>query len=126
MTAYREEDKTHEAGNIEFLKSLPIVGQQPRNPKEEEFLREVCEFEFINLKEPGVMHKFSYGSTKKNKTITLAHGAKYMLPRFLARHVESCSTPLYEWRPDGLGKLSKKLIGNDPRFQMRQVYSHVA
>jgi hypothetical protein len=123
MTAYREEDKTHEPMNVEFVQSLPIVGNQPKSEKEEAFLREICEFEFINLKEPGVFHKFSYGSTKKNKTFTLIHGAKYKLPRFLARHVESCATPLYEWRPDGLGKLTKKYVGNDPRFQMRQVYN---
>jgi len=86
-------------------------------------LREVCEYEFVNLKEPGVFHKFPYGSTRKNHTFTLFHGGTYKLPRFIARHLESCATPMYEWRPDGLGKLIKKYTGNDPRFQMRQVYN---
>jgi len=121
MSVFKQE--ANEAKDIEFIRSLPIVGNQPKSEKEEAFLREVCEFEFINLKEPGVFHKFSYGSTKKNSGFTLMHGASYKLPRFIARHIESCSTPLYEWRPDGLGKLTKRQTGNDPRFQMRQVYN---
>lgn len=123
MTAFRNEDKSQEETAIEFTRTLPIVGRQPKNEKEETFLREICEFEFLNIKEPGVPHQFSYGSTKKHKNFTLNHGMTYKLPRFIARHLESCSTPLYEWRPDGMGKLVKKHAGNDPRFQMRQVYN---
>jgi hypothetical protein len=127
MTAYKEQErKGTEEVSLEFMKTLPIVGNQPRNPKEEEFLREICEFEFLNIKEPGVSHQFSYGNTKKHRTFTVNHGMTYKFPRFLARHLENCSTPLYEWRPDGLGKLIKKHVGNDPRFQMRQVYNHAA
>lgn len=109
--------------DLEEMKKLPIVGRKPSNEKEEAFLREVCEFEFINLKEPGVLHKFTYGSTKNHKNFTFFHGEKYKLPRFIARHVESCATPIYNWAPDGTGKLIKKYVGPDPRFQMRQVFS---
>jgi len=123
MTANREIDKSQEKENIEFTRTLPIVGKQPKNEKEEQFLREICEFEFLNIKEPGVSHQFSYGNTKKNRNFTFNHGMSYQIPRFIARHLESCSTPLYEWRPDGLGKLIKKQVGNDPRFQLRQVYN---
>ena len=123
MTAFREEDKTQDEAAIEFNRTLPIVGKQPKSDKEEAFLREICEFEFLNIKEPGVSHQFSYGNPKKNKSFTLFHGTIYKLPRFIARHLENCSTPLYEWRPDGMGKLVKKHVGNDPRFQMRQVYN---
>ena len=121
MTAYRDEIEGEV--DYDYLKALPIVGRQPKTEKEEDYLREICEFEFINLKEPGVMHRFSYGNTKKNKRFTFFHGGSYRVPRFLARHVESCSTPLYEWRPDGTGRLIKKPTGNDPRFQIRQVFS---
>lgn len=118
MSLAKEENRS-----IEYIRSLPIVGPQPKSDKEEEFLREVCEYEFINLKEPGVSHKFPYGSTRQYSTFTFFHGGKYKVPRFIARHIESCSTPMYEWRPDGMGRLTKKYTGNDPRFQMRQTYS---
>ncbi len=108
--------------SLDAIRELPITGQQPRDEQEEKFLREVCDFEFINLEEPGVMHKFPYGSTRKSHTFNLMHGGTYKLPRFIARHIESCSTPIWEWRPNGLGGLEKKFLGTKPRFQMRQVY----
>ena len=43
--------------NIEKIQQLPITGKQPENEKEEKFLREVCEYEFNNLEEPGLSHK---------------------------------------------------------------------
>lgn len=112
-----------ETTDFKKIRDLPIVGKAPASPKEEEFLREFCEYEFMNLEEPGLAHKFPYGSTRNSHTFTFIHGGKYKVPRFIARHIESCSTPLWEWRPNGLGGLNKKLIGNKPRFQMRQVFS---
>jgi hypothetical protein len=125
MTAFREDVKGSEKSSLEFLASLPILGPQPKSEKEEKYLREVCEFEFLNLEEPGVYQKFSYGSTKKHKTITLFHGTTYKLPRFIARHLENCATPMYEWKPDGTGRMVKQYVGRKPRFQMRQSYGMV-
>jgi len=118
MSVHKEVEKS-----LDSIKDLPIVGPQPKDVREEEFLREVCEYEFMNLEEPGIMHKFPYGSSKNSHTFTLMHGGKYKLPRFIARHIESCSTPIWDWRPNGLGGLEKKYQGTKPRFQMRQVYS---
>lgn len=103
-------------------KNLPIVGEQPTCAKEEQFLREVCEYEFNNLEEPGLMHKFPYGNSKHSHNFVLMHGSKYKVPRFIARHIESCAVPIWEWRPNGLGGLEKKYQGTKPRFQMRQVF----
>jgi len=106
--------------SIDKLQKLPIIGKQPANEKEEKFLREVCEFEFMNIEEPGLCHRFPYGNAKINHNFTLFHGGKYKLPRFIAQWIESRTTPIWDWRPDGLGGLNKKLIGQNPRFQMRQ------
>lgn len=105
------------------LAKLPILGQQPKNEKEEKYLREICEYEFFNLEEPGVLQKFSYGNTKQNHTFTFLHGGKYTLPRFVARHLESCSTPIWDYRPNGLGNMSKKQVGTKPRFRMSAVFN---
>jgi hypothetical protein len=51
------------------------------------------------------------------------HGTKYKIPRFLARHVESKGTPIWEWRPNGLGGMEKKNIGFKKRYTMTEVYS---
>jgi len=107
----------------EFLSKLPIIGNQPKNEKEENFLREVCEYEFYNLEEPGLSHSFSYGDTLNNHMISMNHGDKYRLPRFIARHLESCGTPIWDWRPDGTGRMAKKLTGKAPRFRMSQSYT---
>ena len=117
MSVSKDDKKT-----VEFIASLPIIGKQPTTEKEENFLREICEFEFTNLEEPGVFHRFPYGNTKRNHTFNLFHGSVYKFPRFIARHIESCATPLWDWRPDGTGKLDKKYMGKKPRFQMRQVF----
>lgn len=106
----------------EDMQKLPIIGSQPKSEKEEKFLREICEYEFYNLKEPGVSVRFPYGDSKNHHVFTLFHGGKYKVPRFLANYIESRSTPIWEWRPNGIGGLEKKLIGHDPRFQMRQVF----
>jgi len=109
--------------NIEKIRSLPITGRQPQNEKEEEFLREVVEYEFNNLEEPGLSLKFSLGGTKNKFDFHLFHGGKYRVPRFVARHLEDCSTPIWDWRPDGTGRMDKKLTGRKPRFQMKQTFS---
>lgn len=102
----------------EKLAELPIVGRQPQSEKEEKYMREVCEFEFYNLEEPGLGLSFPYGSTREHATITLQHGEKKKLPRFIAQHIERCSTPIWDWRPDGTGRMAKQLTGTRPRFRM--------
>ncbi len=106
-----------------FIAALPIIGKQPSSEKEEKYLREVCEFEFYNLEEPGLAVKFPYGSTRNSHNFTFYHGGKYRVPRHVARHVESCATPLWDWRPDGTGKMAKQRVGEKSRFQMRHVFS---
>ncbi len=101
---------------------LPIVGRQPRDEKEEKFLKEICEFEFLNLEDTGLSITFPYGSTNNQQNFQLFHGARYKVPRHLARHVETRATPKYEWRPDGTGQMKGQRVGDKPRFQMRQVY----
>ena len=107
----------------EHLASLPIVGKVPKNEKEEKYLKEICEFEFYNLEEPGMSIKFPYGGTRKHHNFLFFHGGKYRLPRHVARHIESRSTPIYDWRPNGTGKMVKQLVGEKPRFQMRHVFA---
>lgn len=109
--------------SLEDLQQLPIVGEQPKNEKEEKYLREICEYEFLNIEEPGLTLKFPYGNTKASHNFTFFHGGKYKVPRFVARHLEKCSTPMWKWRPDGTGSLHKEQIGNKPRFQMRQTFA---
>jgi len=112
----------HQKIKLDELQKLPIIGRQPESEKEENFLREICEFEFMNIEEPGLCHRFPYGNAKKNHNFTLMHGGKYKLPRFIAGWIESRTTPLWDWRPNSEGGLSKKLIGQNPRFQMRQTF----
>lgn len=114
---------TKEAMDAKKLAALPIVGEQPKSEKEEKFLREICEYEFRNVEEPGLAISFPYGSTKKKAKISLFHGGKCKMPRFIARHIESCTTPMWKWRPDGLGGMNKENIGTKPRFQMRQLFA---
>lgn len=117
MSHVRDEKKS-----IDDLKKLPIIGRQPTNEKEEKFLREVCDFEFYNLEEPGISVRFPYGNSKNQHNFTLFHGGKYTLPRFIARHLESCKTPIWKWRPDGLGAIHKEKVGYAPRFRMSQKF----
>ncbi len=101
---------------------LPIVGDQPKDEKEELFLREICEFEFYNLEDTGLSIKFPYGSTNIRQNFQFFHGGKYRVPRHVARHIETRVTPRYQWTPDGSGKMVGQRVGDKPRFQMRQVY----
>ena len=112
----------HQNRTLDELRKLPIIGKQPENEKEENFLREICEFEFMNIEEPGLSHRFPYGNAKHHHNFTMFHGGKYKLPRFIARWIESRTTPMWDWRPNGTGGLEKKFIGQKPRFQMRQVF----
>lgn len=113
----------------EFLTSLPIItrdGRKMNSEKEEQYMRELCEFEFYNLEESGLAQRFAYGNTKKNHTFTFFHGGRYRIPRFIAQWVESCSTPIWDWRPNGTGQMEKRRIGERPRFQMRHIFSSAA
>lgn len=105
------------------LEDLPICGIKARNEKEEKFLKEIQEYEFFNLEQQGMSLKFPYGTTNCFMNFHLFHGGKYKLPRHVARHLESRTTPLYDWRPDGQGRMIKQKIGEKSRFQMRPVYS---
>lgn len=104
------------------LKKLPIVGAQPKSEKEEKFWKDFATYEFQNLEEPGRMIQFSYGNANHRKTFTLFHGGKYHLPRHIARHLESLGTPIWEYRPDGNGKMQKQKTGYKSRFQMRETF----
>lgn len=107
---------------IDFT-ALPIVGAQPKSEKEEKYLKEICEFEFSNLEDPGLSIKFPYGNTSHKHTFQFFHGGKYHVPRHVARHIESRTTPLWSWRPDGNGTMKKERIGDKSRFQMRMVFA---
>ena len=91
--------------------------------KEKAWLAEEVEIEFYNIEEPGVINKFSFGSTKDYTDFTLFHGAKYTLPRKVIKHIESRQTPIWSYEPDGHGRMAKKLTGWKPRFQCRQVFA---
>lgn len=114
------------SADVKRLARLPII--DPENPgkkysdKEEKYWREIRTYEFMNLEEPGLMQQFSYGNSHNHHNFKLFHGGKYQLPRFIARHVESKSTPIWKWRPDGMGSLQKSLVGRKPRFQLRETY----
>lgn len=113
----------HKPGSEEKMAALPILGKPPESPKEEKYLREICEYEFYNLEEPGLTHRFSCGSTVNQMSFTLFHSGKYRVPRFIARHIESRSTPLWDWRPDGSGRMAKKQVGTKPRFRMSVTFT---
>lgn len=108
------------------LQRLPII--DPKDPgkkfseKEEKHLRELVDYEFMNLEEAGVPQRFSYGNANNKHTFTFLHGGKYTVPRFIGRHVESKSTPIWGWKPDGAGRMIKEKRGSKSRFQMREVY----
>lgn len=80
-------------------------------------------YEFYNTEEPGMMLKFTYGSSKNPKRYELFHGGKYELTEDVVRHLESKQTPIWAWRPSGDGRMAKSLTGWKPRFQLREVRS---
>jgi hypothetical protein len=126
--AVQAELKEKSRSDLSKLQKLPILNtctqSEKLSEKEEKHLREVAEYEFYNSEEPrsGFMQKFVYGSTKHKETFVLFHGQKYHLPRFIARHIESCSSPIWGWKPDGTGRMQKTKSGVQSRFQMREVY----
>lgn len=115
-----------ESTKLKKMVELPIIDaanpSKKYSEKEEKWLREVKTYEFINIDDNHVVQKFPYGSTRNNMTFTFMHGGRYRLPRFVARFVDSRATPIWKWRPDGTGRIVKKLEGYKPRFQMREVY----
>ncbi len=108
---------------VKKLEEIPIQGEPPVNEKEEKYLKEVAEYEFYNTEQPGVPYKAPYGSTKKFANLYFEHGKRYKIPRHVARHVESCSTPINKWNADGSGAMTKTTVGKNSRFQMRPVFS---
>ncbi len=108
------------------IQKLPIIDpkftSKKYSEKEENHLRQLGDYEFMNLEEPGLMHKFSYGNTGNKKNFTFFHGETYNVPRFIQRHLESKSTPIWGRKPDGTGQMVKILKGRNSRFQMREVY----
>lgn len=86
------------------------------------WLQEEIAIEFMNLEEPGVMQKFVYGPTTNPKKYTLMHGGKYKLPREVVQHIESRQTPIWKYRPNGIGGMEKELTGHKSRFQCRQTF----
>lgn len=118
--------KEKSKSDLSKLQRLPIVNTCRSDSKiserEEKHLREIGEYEFMNIEEPGLMQKFTYGDTRNKETFTLFHGGKYKVPRFIARHIESRSKPIWAWRPDGTGSMRKEQTGVNSRFQMREVF----
>lgn len=108
--------------NATNYEKLPIVGDKPKNEKEEKYLKEIVEYEFMNTEEPGLMLNFPYGSSRNKCIFKFLHGGKYKVPRHVARWIESRQTPIWRWSPDGRGNLTKTLDSYKPRFQMRQVF----
>ena len=103
--------------------NLPILGKPPANTREEKYLREIAEYEYNNLEEASAKIQFPYGSTKHKINLILVPGVKYRLPRHVARHIESCSTPIYKWKATGTGTMEKSKVGMKSRFQMRPLFT---
>lgn len=122
----QQTQSTEKNYDINKVKNLPII--DPDNPskkftdKEEKFLRELITCEFMNLEEPGLLQRFTYGNQKNKTTFTFFHGGKYKVPRFIARHIGSRSTPIWGWKPDGYGTMQKVRKGTKSRFQMREIF----
>lgn len=112
----------HKTRKAADLQKLPIIGKQPKNEKEEKHLKEIHEYEFNNIEEQGLSNTFSYGDGKNQHVFKFFHGGKYKVPRFVARHVENCTTPKYDWVPDGRGNMVPTFVGNIARFQMRESF----
>lgn len=120
--------KTHQwkPEEVKKIEKLPII--DPSDPskkfseKEEKWLREMTTYEFMNLEEPGLMQTFSYGNAQHKFKFQFMHGGRYRVPRFIARHIDSRGTPMWDYRPDGQGSMHKQQIGHKSRFQMREVF----
>jgi hypothetical protein len=97
--------------------------QKSDEDRKKEWMSEKIQVEFMNLEEPGVPLKFTYGTTQKKETYTLLHGGKYTLPRAVVQHIESRQTPIWKYRPDGSGSMKKNLESYKSRFQCREVFA---
>lgn len=105
-------------------KSVKTVDQVLEQQDRAEFEKKKVEtelIEFYNIEEPGHPITFSFGPAKRTKKYTLLHGGKYELPKEIIHHLESRQTPMYDYKPDGLGRMSKYLKGYQSRFQCRAV-----
>lgn len=90
--------------------------------RREAWLNETVYVEFMNLEEPGIPIKFTFGDTRKKENYTLLHGGKYRLPRKVVKHIESRQTPIWGYRPDGSGAMQKNLESYKSRFQCREIF----
>lgn len=108
------------------MAKLPLIDRENMgrkfSEKEEKSLRELRVYEFSNTESPGVMQKFVYGDTRNKMTFEMFHGQKYEVPKFVARHIESCGTPIYNYKPTGHGQLAKEKTGSTRRFMMRETF----
>lgn len=102
-------------------KEAPTV-LKDKKERQKDWLEEIIHFEFFNLEEPGVPLKFSFGPAGKAETYTLLHGGKYYYPREIIKHLESRQVPIWGYKPDGRGVMSKALEGYKSRFQCRQLF----
>lgn len=103
------------------VKTVDEVLEQQDRAKFERKKEELEYVEFYNIEEPGHPITFSYGPAKRTKKYTLLHGGKYELPKEIINHLESRQTPMYDYRPDGNGRMTKYLKGYQSRFQCRTV-----
>lgn len=107
---------------IQSLPIIPIDGEKI-DEKKDKWLRELVVVEFKNLEETRAHIEFCYGGTKKRAKFCLWPGGVYRLPRFIQRHLETRSIPIWDWRPDGSGKMQKYLQTYQSRFQLREMYA---
>lgn len=106
---------------VKKAEDVPVVHADNKE-REKQWLEQEIEIEFYNSEEPGMMLKFPYGTTKNKKNYILFHGGRYKLPRKIVNHIQSRQTPIWNWKPNGLGQMEKSLSGYKPRFQCREVF----
>ena len=102
-------------------KEAPTI-QKSEADRKKEWLNEVITVEFFNIEEAGVPIKFSFGPTRKPEKYTLLHGGKYPLRREVIQHIESRQTPIWGYKPNGMGQMEKTLKGYKSRFQCKQLF----
>jgi hypothetical protein len=107
---------------MEDFNQLPIVNYIPKTEKEEKYLREIIEYEFINTETSGLILEFVYGNTKKSHKFRFFDGGKYRIPRHVGLWINDRHNPIWGWKPTGDGDMGKKFIGKKPRFQLREVF----
>jgi hypothetical protein len=110
--------------NEEMGAPMAMAVVSPQSVSKKAWLQELVTFEFLNIECPGVLLPFTYGSTKNPKKYRLFHGAIYTLPREIKIHIETRQTPIWDWMPDGTGKMHKKYMGSNNRFICREVFNY--